>query len=131
MVQATPEPWLAAIGAVIIGREISISALREWMAEIGKRARVKVALTGKIKTIAQMVALAMLLYKDDLINIGCYIVDPTPEVLATLKEMKMHKEDPFFDIFISKKLVAGYDPLKDGFNVNVAEVYESLLHALA
>jgi CDP-diacylglycerol---glycerol-3-phosphate 3-phosphatidyltransferase len=69
LVQATPAPWLAAIGAVIIGREISISALREWMAEIGKRAKVKVLLTGKIKTIAQMVALAMLLYHDDLFGI--------------------------------------------------------------
>jgi CDP-diacylglycerol---glycerol-3-phosphate 3-phosphatidyltransferase len=69
VVQADPRPWLAAICAVIIGREISISALREWMAEIGQRATVKVALTGKIKTIAQMVALSMLLYRDHLFGI--------------------------------------------------------------
>jgi CDP-diacylglycerol---glycerol-3-phosphate 3-phosphatidyltransferase len=69
VVQADPRPWLAAICAVIIGREISISALREWMAEIGQRATVKVALTGKIKTIAQMVALGMLLYRDHLFGI--------------------------------------------------------------
>lgn len=69
--------------------------------------------------------------RDDLINIGCYIVDPVPEVLAILHEMKMHKEDPFFDALISGKLVSGYNPGGSGFNINVAEVYESLLHALA
>ncbi len=84
LVQATPEPWLAAIGAVIIGREISISALREWMAEIGKRARVKVALTGKIKTIAQMVALAMLLYKDDLLTIPIRVIGEICLVIAAI-----------------------------------------------
>ena len=84
LVQATPEPWLAAIGAVIIGREISISALREWMAEIGKRARVKVALTGKIKTIAQMVALAMLLYKDDLMMIPIRAIGEICLVIAAI-----------------------------------------------
>ena len=84
LVQSTPEPWLAAIGAVIIGREISISALREWMAEIGKRARVKVALTGKIKTIAQMVALAMLLYKDDLMMIPIRAIGEIALVIAAI-----------------------------------------------
>lgn len=84
LVQATPEPWLAAIGAVIIGREISISALREWMAEIGKRARVKVALTGKIKTISQMVALAMLLYKDDLMMIPIRAIGEICLVIAAI-----------------------------------------------
>lgn len=69
--------------------------------------------------------------KDDRINIGCYIIDPVPEVVACLEAMKKHKEDPFFDIFIPKKLVAGYDPGLSGFNVNVAEVYEHLLHVLA
>ena len=41
---------------VIISREITISALREWMAELGQRATVKVAAIGKIKTVAQMLA---------------------------------------------------------------------------
>ena len=53
------QAWLAM---VIIGREITISALREWMAEIGQRAKVRVAMIGKIKTTAQMVALLCLLY---------------------------------------------------------------------
>ena len=50
------------IALIIIGREITISALREWMAELGQRATVKVATIGKVKTVAQMVALACLLY---------------------------------------------------------------------
>ena len=51
---------------MIVGREISISALREWMAEIGERARVRVATLGKIKTIAQLIAIVVLLYQNDL-----------------------------------------------------------------
>ncbi|HRN61383.1 MAG TPA: CDP-diacylglycerol--glycerol-3-phosphate 3-phosphatidyltransferase, partial [Luteimonas sp.] len=62
IVQGHPTPWMAFWAAVIVGREIAVSALREWMAELGQRATVKVATIGKIKTIAQMVALACLLY---------------------------------------------------------------------
>jgi CDP-diacylglycerol--glycerol-3-phosphate 3-phosphatidyltransferase len=53
--------YLAIPAAVIIGREIVISGLREWMAEIGKRANVAVSYIGKIKTVAQMLALLLLL----------------------------------------------------------------------
>jgi CDP-diacylglycerol---glycerol-3-phosphate 3-phosphatidyltransferase len=52
---------LAAI--VIIGREIAISALREWMAEIGQRGKVKVSGLGKIKTILQIVGLSCMLFR--------------------------------------------------------------------
>ncbi len=62
IVQAHPTPWMASWAAVIVGREIAVSALREWMAELGQRAKVKVAAIGKIKTIVQMLALACLLY---------------------------------------------------------------------
>src|SRR5690606_11245842 len=55
-------PWMAIWAAVIVGREIAVSALREWMAEIGQRTRVKVAWIGKFKTVVQMVALLCLLY---------------------------------------------------------------------
>jgi CDP-diacylglycerol--glycerol-3-phosphate 3-phosphatidyltransferase len=56
----------AIAAAVIVGREITISALREWMSEIGESARVKVSWVGKLKTIFQMVAIGFLLYRDDL-----------------------------------------------------------------
>ena len=62
IVQGHPTAWMAFWVAVIIGREIAVSALREWMAELGQRARVQVASIGKIKTIVQMVAISMLLY---------------------------------------------------------------------
>lgn len=51
----------AILTVIIIGREITISALREWMAEIGKRAAVAVSWMGKFKTAAQMVAIVLLL----------------------------------------------------------------------
>jgi CDP-diacylglycerol--glycerol-3-phosphate 3-phosphatidyltransferase len=47
--------------AVIIGREITVSALREWMAEIGARAKVAVSMAGKLKTTAQMIAIVLLI----------------------------------------------------------------------
>jgi len=60
--------------AVIIGREITISALREWMAEIGARRKVAVSQLGKIKTVLQIVGLSMMLYRMPLIGIPIYQV---------------------------------------------------------
>jgi CDP-diacylglycerol--glycerol-3-phosphate 3-phosphatidyltransferase len=74
LVQADPTPWLAIPAVVIIGREITISALREWMAELGARARVAVSVVGKFKTAAQMVAVIFLLYRDDLLGIPVYAI---------------------------------------------------------
>ena len=51
-----------ALAVIIIGREIAISALREWMAKIGAAKSVAVSLIGKLKTIAQMTAIPMLLW---------------------------------------------------------------------
>src|SRR5210317_1336357 len=53
-------PWFAVAAAIIIGREIVISALREWMAELGKRTSVAVSYVGKVKTFVQMGALTVL-----------------------------------------------------------------------
>ena len=61
IVGAHGSPWLAIPAVVIVGREIVISALREWMAELGKRASVAVSNIGKIKTAAQMVSIVVLL----------------------------------------------------------------------
>jgi CDP-diacylglycerol--glycerol-3-phosphate 3-phosphatidyltransferase len=69
VVQAEASPWLAIPAAVIIGREITIASLREWMAEIGQRAKVKVSQLGKWKTTAQMTAVSLLLYRDDLFGL--------------------------------------------------------------
>lgn len=55
-------PFLAIPAAIIVGREIAISALREWMAELGKRASVAVSYLGKIKTVTQLIACVFLLW---------------------------------------------------------------------
>ncbi|QZA79075.1 CDP-diacylglycerol--glycerol-3-phosphate 3-phosphatidyltransferase [Deefgea tanakiae] len=56
--------WLAVI---IIGREITISALREWMAQLGKAKSVAVSFIGKLKTTAQMVAIFLLVWSEPII----------------------------------------------------------------
>lgn len=56
----------AVVAVIIIGREITISALREWMAQIGASKSVAVSFIGKLKTTAQMVAILLLLYHDDI-----------------------------------------------------------------
>jgi CDP-diacylglycerol--glycerol-3-phosphate 3-phosphatidyltransferase len=52
------------VALIIIGREIAISALREWMAKVGQAKSVAVAFIGKLKTVVQMVAIPLLLYSD-------------------------------------------------------------------
>jgi len=61
LVQWHPSIWVGMPAIVIISREITISALREWMAEIGKRSSVAVSYIGKLKTTAQMVSINVLL----------------------------------------------------------------------
>ncbi|PVV26420.1 MAG: CDP-diacylglycerol--glycerol-3-phosphate 3-phosphatidyltransferase, partial [gamma proteobacterium symbiont of Ctena orbiculata] len=74
LVQSEPTPAFAIPAAVIIGREITISAWREWMAELGARAMVAVSLIGKFKTAVQMIAILLLIYKEPLWNIPVYTV---------------------------------------------------------
>ncbi|TAK45832.1 MAG: CDP-diacylglycerol--glycerol-3-phosphate 3-phosphatidyltransferase [Betaproteobacteria bacterium] len=59
----------AVVGLIIIGREIAISALREWMATMGQAKSVAVALIGKVKTVSQMIAIPLLLFHDDLFGV--------------------------------------------------------------
>jgi CDP-diacylglycerol--glycerol-3-phosphate 3-phosphatidyltransferase len=74
LVQADPRAWLAITAAIIIGREIAVSALREFMAEIGQRSQVKVATVGKIKTVAQMVAIVLMLYRIPVGDVPVYAI---------------------------------------------------------
>jgi cardiolipin synthase (CMP-forming) len=57
------------VGLIIIGREIAISALREWMAQVGQAKSVAVAMVGKVKTVGQMIAIPLLLYHDELLGL--------------------------------------------------------------
>jgi CDP-diacylglycerol--glycerol-3-phosphate 3-phosphatidyltransferase len=59
----------AVVGLIIIGREVAISALREWMARVGQVKSVAVAFIGKLKTASQMVAIPLLLYHDTLFEV--------------------------------------------------------------
>ncbi len=74
LVQTEASPWMTLPAAIIIGREITISSLREWMAEIGQRTTVKVSQIGKWKTTAQMIALGCLLYSDDFNGISMQLL---------------------------------------------------------
>ena len=65
---------LALVAAVIIGREITVSALREWMSQIGARAHVAVNFIGKLKTTFQIVGIALMLYREPLLGGGVYLV---------------------------------------------------------
>ena len=64
LVQGDPDWHVDIIAMIIIGREITISALREWMATIGERANVQVSWTGKLKTVLQMFGIAFMVYKE-------------------------------------------------------------------
>ena len=59
------------VALIIVGREIAVSALREWMAKVGQAASVAVAFIGKLKTVAQMVAIPLLLFHDVLLGLDC------------------------------------------------------------
>jgi cardiolipin synthase len=61
----------ALVALVIIGREVAISALREWMAKVGQATSVAVAFIGKLKTTTQMIAIPLLLFHDHLFGVDC------------------------------------------------------------
>ena len=74
----------AIVSLIIIGREIAISALREWMAGMGKSQSVGVAMIGKVKTAAQMVAIFLLLYADDIGQFPTRLVGDKLIILAAV-----------------------------------------------
>ncbi len=71
----------AAVALVIVGREIAISALREWMAQIGQGKSVAVAFIGKIKTASQMVAIPLLLFSAE---VPMLMAAETTQILGTI-----------------------------------------------
>lgn len=73
-----------AIAMIIIGREITVSALREWMAKIGESSLVKVNWYGKIKTIAQMTAITCLLWYDPVFGINIAVIGEVLILIAAV-----------------------------------------------
>ncbi len=74
LLQAQPAVTLALAVIVIIGREITISALREWMAELGQRASVAVTKVAKIKTTTQMLAIVLMLWREPVAGVDVYLL---------------------------------------------------------
>jgi CDP-diacylglycerol--glycerol-3-phosphate 3-phosphatidyltransferase len=72
LVSRDPRWFVVIVAVVIIGREIAVSALREWMAEIGARGRIAVSVWGKYKTIMQIVGLSFMLFRQDFFGIPLY-----------------------------------------------------------
>ena len=65
------------VAFIIIGREIAISALREWMAQLGSSKSIAVSMLGKIKTSFQMLAILLLLYHEDILGFPTHAVGTT------------------------------------------------------
>jgi CDP-diacylglycerol--glycerol-3-phosphate 3-phosphatidyltransferase/cardiolipin synthase len=84
LVAKDPSWYMVIVAIVIIGREIAVSALREWMAEIGARAKIAVSAWGKYKTIGQIVGLSCLLYRHDLFGLPIYRIGLVLTFLATV-----------------------------------------------
>lgn len=82
VLQHYPESWLMVCTLIIIGREIWISALREWMASIGQRDSVAVAKVGKWKTTAQMLSLGFLIYHDVWLGLPIWQIGKTLLIIA-------------------------------------------------
>lgn len=72
LVQSDPQIALAVVAGIIIGREITVSALREWMSELGARAHVAVTFFGKWKTTLQIIGISLMLYHEPMLGFDVY-----------------------------------------------------------
>ena len=84
IVSRDPRWYVVLMAIVILGREIAVSALREWMATIGARARVAVSGLGKLKTIMQIVGLSCLLFRLDFFGLPIYKIGLVLTLIATV-----------------------------------------------
>lgn len=72
LVQADPGIVPSMIAVIIIGREIAVSALREWMSELGARGQITVTFFGKWKTTLQMIGISLMLYQNEIFGFPTY-----------------------------------------------------------
>ena len=84
LVEANPSIYVALPSVVIVAREISISALREWMAQLGASTAVKVSYIGKTKTVAQMLALGFMIFSEPLLGLPIFSIGLAIYYLAAL-----------------------------------------------
>lgn len=83
LVQRDPTLLITLIAAVIIGREITVSALREWMSELGARAHVSVTFFAKWKTALQIFGISFMLYERPLLGLPVYGIGMALMIVAT------------------------------------------------
>ena len=74
LVEAHPSIYVALPAVIIVAREISISALREWMAQLGSATTVQISFIGKSKTVAQMWALGFMIYAEPLMGLPIFAI---------------------------------------------------------
>ncbi len=74
LVEAHPSLWVVLPSIVIVARELTISALREWMAELGSGTTVAVSFVGKLKTVIQMIALGFMIYSEPFIGLPIFMI---------------------------------------------------------
>ena len=84
LVEANPSIYVALPSIVIVAREISISALREWMAQLGASTTVKVSFVGKTKTVAQMLALGFMIFAEPLMGLPIFQIGLAIYYLAAI-----------------------------------------------
>ncbi len=84
LVAHDPRPLVVVCAMVIVGREITVSALREWMSHVGARATVAVSSLGKWKTILQMTGLSLMVYRVDLLSLPIYDIGVVLLVVAAV-----------------------------------------------
>jgi len=84
LVQAQSSLWEDIIAMIIIGREITVSALREWMASIGERATVKVQFSGKIKTTMQMLGIGFMVWQKPVLGLDIYKIGYVMLIVAAI-----------------------------------------------
>jgi CDP-diacylglycerol--glycerol-3-phosphate 3-phosphatidyltransferase len=84
LVEANPSIFMALPSIIIVAREISVSALREWMAQIGSSTTVQVSFVGKSKTMAQMLALGFMIFSEPLLGLPIFRIGLTIYYLAAI-----------------------------------------------
>ena len=84
LVQGDPDWHVDIIAMIIIGREITVSALREWMAIIGEQANVKVTWSGKLKTVLQMFGIGFMVFKEQFMGLDIYEIGFALLVIAAV-----------------------------------------------
>ena len=84
LVAHDPRWFVVVCAMIIIGREIAVSALREWMSHVGARGKVAVSGLGKWKTILQLVGLSLMMYRNDLLGLPIYDIGVVLLIIASV-----------------------------------------------